>query len=312
MHSAAASLSPRSIRIPGVDLDRQQCRVIAALRAAWNEEILPRAGRVSFDVKQVGRTKELASDADRAASLKLLAAVKAEFPASYSEEHLNLGSNAPAFWQFDPLDGTVFFRQQKLENIAMQGALLVRNRRGEYLPHLAVLYIPAEDRMWFCDKDGKLHYTVKGVETELPRYGASLRGAGALRCQGIYGNLDEQQQLPSRERMNLAFSSLAASLGRPCVVLPPVSGGKGLSRVLSGEADLFVNHLNDSKLWDVAMAAALISAAGGFVHAMSEGRPFKNFHRSQPILMDGVVASIALAPREVYPAVSPDLIEHLA
>lgn len=279
-----------------LDLEAEVLRMCGWMREVATQEVLSRFGRLGLD----GTVDfDISTEADKRASLELIARCGARFPGSYSEEHLlpeRFDAPAGFIWQFDPVDGTIDFANCVQDGFAMHAALLHKRDDGCFIPVAGIVYLPGVDRLWYgwdgvqpvCQEAG-----------QVKKFPAQSRAG--LRCY-LWRFFDNQ-------KLREACSSIAAALpGQPQLEMHICGAmGSGVSSLLSGEIDLLIANQNSSKEWDVAMALPLVRARGGFI-CDCDGREFKSYCRAEPFNSRGVVMSITCRKEEILPHIPAGIV----
>jgi len=192
---------------------------------------------------------EPVTEADRAASRLVLEGLAAAFPddARLSEEDADL--TAPLArgrcWVIDPLDGTQEFVDGRDDWVVMIGLLV------DAEPVLGVVYHPALDQLYRG-----------GPGLGLERLDGNADHGAALRMPAPPADLAALRLVASRSHRSARLAAVKAALGitddTPCG-----SVGLKVTRLASGEFDLYVHPSGGLKVWDTCAPEALVRAAGG-------------------------------------------------
>jgi 3'(2'), 5'-bisphosphate nucleotidase len=148
------------------------------------------------------------------------------------------------YWLVDPLDGTAEFVKRNGEftvNIA-----LMENKR----PVLGVIYAPVTDQLWTSEHG-------KNPSLLSPRSAFTVLVSRSHRTPEV----DEYiNQVLRPEHPDLVIDSQGSSLK--------------FARLVEGSADVYVCY-SKTKEWDTAAADAILTAAGGKVLRISDGKPLE-------------------------------------
>jgi len=164
-----------------------------------------------------------------------------------SEEDLPADrSSFGRYWLVDPLDGTVEFVNRNGEftvNIA-----LIENKR----PVLGVIYAPVYDRMWWTDEQQR--FDRNDAPHERP---FTVLVSRSHRTPEV------------DEYINNVLRPL-----HPDLVIDTQGSSLKFARLVEGTADVYVCY-SKTKEWDTAAADAILTAAGGKVLRISDGKPLE-------------------------------------
>jgi myo-inositol-1(or 4)-monophosphatase len=221
--------------------------VRALVRAAGQEELLPRFNRTGHTVKADG---SILTEADLAVDRRLRAALARHWPhigflseeMSTVEQGALLADRSRPLWCLDPLDGTSNFAAG-IPLFAISLALLVSGQ-----PRLAVTYDPVRDEC-FSAAHGRgawLHHGGNG-ERLGPRHFDVPLGRGVA--------LVDLKRLPRELASRLAHEPPYGSqrnLGSCALEWAWLAAGRGHVYLHGGQ-----------KLWDLAAGLLLLSEAGG-------------------------------------------------
>jgi 3'(2'), 5'-bisphosphate nucleotidase len=194
---------------------------------------------------------EPVTEADRAASRLVLSGLAAAFPddARLSEEDADL--TAPLArgrcWVIDPLDGTQEFVDGRDDWVVMIGLLV------DAAPVLGVVYHPALDQTYRG-----------GPDLGLERLDRGAAHGTALRMPAPPADLARLRMVASRSHRSARLEAAKAALG---IIEDTPCGSVGLkvTRLASGDFDLYVHPSSGLKVWDTCAPEALVLAAGGRV-----------------------------------------------
>ena len=166
------------------------------------------------------------------------------------------------YWLVDPLDGTAEFVKRNGEftvNIA-----LIDNKR----PVLGVIYAPVTDQLWSSEL--ALTMSLRGAERSLPRV---KRGGGNL----VLPQSEKFTVLVSRSHRTPEVDEYIDRILRPAhpdLVIDSQGSSLKFARLVEGTADVYVCY-SKTKEWDTAAADAILTAAGGKVLKISDGKPLE-------------------------------------
>lgn len=155
------------------------------------------------------------------------------------------------YWLVDPLDGTKEFVNRNGEftvNIA-----LIDHKR----PVLGVIYAPVTGQLWAAES-GKLK-----VESK--------------KFSSLYTPLSSFTVLVSRSHRTPEVDDYINKVLRPLhpdLVIDTQGSSLKFARLAEGSADVYVCH-SKTKEWDTAAADAILTAAGGKVLRISDGKPLE-------------------------------------
>lgn len=153
------------------------------------------------------------------------------------------------YWLVDPLDGTVEFVNRNGEftvNIA-----LIENKR----PVLGVIYAPVTNKLWAAE-NGKLWMENENVSP-------------------LSSHFSPFTVLVSRSHRTSEVDSYINKTLRPKypdLIIDSQGSSLKFARLVDGTADVYVCY-SKTKEWDTAAADAILSAAGGKVLRISDGKP---------------------------------------
>lgn len=177
------------------------------------------------------------------------------------------------YWLVDPLDGTQEFVNRNGEftvNIA-----LIDNAR----PVLGVIYAPVSDTLWYAinnkgvRKVAMIHDNRTFEQLDYLTY-------GLLDCE-IWQNTHKPKAerpftvLVSRSHRTHEVDDYIDKYLRPehpDLLIDSCGSSLKFARLAEGSADVYVCY-SKTKEWDTAAADAILSAAGGKVLCISDGRP---------------------------------------
>ena len=155
------------------------------------------------------------------------------------------------YWLVDPLDGTAEFVKRNGEftvNIA-----LIENKR----PVLGVIYAPVTGQLWAAES-GKLK-----VESG--------------KFSSLHTPLFTFTVLVSRSHRTPEVDNYINKVLRPAhpdLVVDSQGSSLKFARLVDGTADVYVCY-SKTKEWDTAAADAILTAAGGKVLRISDGKPLE-------------------------------------
>ncbi len=155
------------------------------------------------------------------------------------------------YWLVDPLDGTVEFVNRNGEftvNIA-----LIENKR----PVLGVIYAPVTGQLW-TSESGKWRVESGKLSTfRFPLSTFTVLVSRSHRTPEVDAYIDKVLR---PEHPDLVIDSQGSSLK--------------FARLVEGTADVYVCY-SKTKEWDTAAADAILTAAGGQVLRISDGKPLE-------------------------------------
>lgn len=281
---------------------KEVANMIAIVREAARQEILPRWGKVAAWQKgEKQGFRDVVTEADLQASTFMLAALRHSFPGSYSEEHDNpLRHEYPHLWQIDPVDGTDEFCNQMVEGYATHAALLKRQADTTYQPVAGILYLPGTDELWHTDGSGAVFFDKAGKGERVQRPPKPKKILGYVRA------------VDPSEKVSQFYSNLGATLNLPVEVVASGGSGASIADLLKEKLNLIVMPYNYTKEWDLAMAEPIIRALGGFICDL-EGNTF-TYNRENspgkdaPYNLNGYVISTAFSKEQLLPHISKDLL----
>lgn len=163
------------------------------------------------------------------------------------------------YWLVDPLDGTAEFVKRNGEftvNIA-----LIENKR----PVLGVIYAPTFDKIWATEngkRNDEAFNESKRVKTENNKFSV-LRSPFTV--------------LVSRSHRTPEVDEYIDRILRPAhpdLVIDSQGSSLKFARLVEGTADVYVCY-SKTKEWDTAAADAILTAAGGKVLKISDGKPLE-------------------------------------
>jgi 3'(2'), 5'-bisphosphate nucleotidase len=199
----------------------------------------------NFAVEQKPGDEGPVTEADKRANEHIVAGLRAAFPedgiiAEESEDQVT-GLSSRRCWFVDPLDGTREFVDRNGEFVVQIGLAI----DGEAA--LGVVLHPTGDHLW-----------------------AGIVGVGAwLETEGVVIGVGLPRTVPkrprfvgSRSRPSTKVRRVADSLGSGPVERCGSVGLKA-SRLVEGQADVYVHFGATTSLWDVCAPEAVIRAAGG-------------------------------------------------
>ena len=187
------------------------------------------------------------------------------------------------YWLVDPLDGTQEFVNRNGEftvNIA-----LIDNAR----PVLGVIYAPVSDTLWYAINNKGVKWVARARGCEMARF----RERKAMRMRGneVAGLLMShclEALKPRRPSASRPFTVLVSRSHRtqevddyidkylrpehPDLLIDSCGSSLKFARLAESSADVYVCY-SKTKEWDTAAADAILSAAGGKVLRISDGRP---------------------------------------
>ena len=156
------------------------------------------------------------------------------------------------YWLVDPLDGTVEFVNRNGEftvNIA-----LIDNKR----PVLGVIYAPVLDKMW-----DSVHVGLSHCGSRIERPFTVL--------------VSRSHRTPEVD----AYINKVLRPAHPDLVIDTQGSSLKFARLAEGSADVYVCY-SKTKEWDTAAADAILTAAGGRVLRISDGKPLEYSKKDYP------------------------------
>ena len=155
------------------------------------------------------------------------------------------------YWLVDPLDGTVEFVNRNGEftvNIA-----LIENKR----PVLGVIYAPVTGQLWTSESGKWKTESGKFSTLQSPLSTFTVLVSRSHRTPEVDAYIDKVLR---PEHPDLVIDSQGSSLK--------------FARLVEGTADVYVCY-SKTKEWDTAAADAILTAAGGQVLRISDGKPLE-------------------------------------
>ena len=187
------------------------------------------------------------------------------------------------YWLVDPLDGTQEFVNRNGEftvNIA-----LIDNAR----PVLGVIYAPVSDTLWYAINNKGVKWIARAQGCEMARL--RERKVMRMRENEVTGFLISHCLEASKPRCSSASRPFTVLVSRshrtqevddyidkhlrpehPDLLIDSCGSSLKFARLAEGNADVYVCY-SKTKEWDTAAADAILSAAGGKVLRISDGRP---------------------------------------
>ena len=162
------------------------------------------------------------------------------------------------YWLVDPLDGTVEFVNRNGEftvNIA-----LIENKR----PVLGVIYAPTLDRIWNAELG------MRNAELLAPKGNSAFLIPNSAFPRPFTVLVSRSHRTPEvDEYINKVLRPL-----HPDLVIDTQGSSLKFARLVEGTADVYVCY-SKTKEWDTAAADAILTAAGGKVLRISDGKPLE-------------------------------------
>jgi 3'(2'), 5'-bisphosphate nucleotidase len=211
-------------------------------------DLVREAGRIvhamqgTVDVRDKGGSLGPVTDADLAAERIVLEGLRASFPADpiLSEESPERPASVDGrLWCVDPLDGTREY-VKGLHEYAVMAGLLVDGH-----PAAGALCVPGENLMFWGWEGGGV-FNDDGSVAMAPHH--SMDDAVLVHSRSHRENL--------RRVVDLLDAGRTVALG---------GCGYKVTRLLLGEAHLYVHAMGGTTWWDSVAPAALVTAAGGHV-----------------------------------------------
>ena len=156
------------------------------------------------------------------------------------------------YWLVDPLDGTVEFVNRNGEftvNIA-----LIENKR----PVLGVIYAPVTDQLWAAE-NGKM-ITENGKRKVLRSPFSVFRSPFSVLVSRSHRTPEVDEYIDKVLRPQ-----------HPDLVIDTQGSSLKFARLVEGTADVYVCY-SKTKEWDTAAADAILTAAGGKILRISDGK----------------------------------------
>lgn len=160
------------------------------------------------------------------------------------------------YWLVDPLDGTAEFVKRNDEftvNIA-----LIENKR----PVIGVIYAPVLDKLWAAENGKLLQANLSPFNSQLSPF--TVLVSRSHRTPEVDEYIDKVLR---PEHPDLVIDSQGSSLK--------------FARLVDGTADVYVCY-SKTKEWDTAAADAILTAAGGKVLKISDGKPLEYDKKDYP------------------------------
>lgn len=270
------------------DYKEEVLRVESLFRTVGRTELLPRLNRVAAASKVVeGDLAENVTEADLAASARILRDLRQRFPGSYSEEEISPDRFSHAIlWQVDPLDGTDEFCAGRRNHFAVQAGLL-REVEGAFEAVAGVIHLPGTEESFFGWGDGvwmERGSASGAVQLSRPHERASHE---TLRCfvRAVDG-------MPFGEGRQY-YERLARSLDRPIELIETGGAGAAFGALLKGEIDIVLLNVDYTKEWDASMADPLVRSLGGWLVGL-DGRPLAYNKKGTNYNAGGVISSLSV------------------
>ncbi len=182
------------------------------------------------------------------------------------------------YWLVDPLDGTAEFVKRNDEftvNIA-----LIENKR----PVLGVIYAPVTGQLWWNDEQCQVRHC-KGGTTEAIHLSPSVDFLPSVEvpsgcCASLRSARNDEHPftvLVSRSHRTPEVDEYIDKVLRPAhpdLVIDTQGSSLKFARLAEGTADVYVCY-SKTKEWDTAAADAILTAAGGKVLKISDGKPLE-------------------------------------
>lgn len=179
------------------------------------------------------------------------------------------------YWLVDPLDGTAEFVKRNDEftvNIA-----LIENKR----PVLGVIYAPVSGDLWTAEATGAAgKSSLRHCISPCRRYDKVPQGG--LPAAGDDGR--PFTVLVSRSHRTPEVDAYIDKILRPehpDLVIDTQGSSLKFARLAEGSADVYVCY-SKTKEWDTAAADAILTAAGGKVLKISDGKPLEYDKKDYP------------------------------
>jgi len=196
------------------------------------------------------------TEADRLANDTICRSLTAKYPniPIISEENkmesYQIRKNFQLCWMVDPLDGTKEFIQRN-GDFTVNIALI---KEGE--PILGVVYQPVNGDLYYAVKDTGAFSIQNGITTQLKTSPFSINEKGL-------------KVVASRSHLNKETAEFIDKLDEPELI----ARGSSLKFLLlaSGQADVYP-RLAPTSEWDTAAAQCILTAAGGIVINVEDGK----------------------------------------
>lgn len=272
------------------DLHNELARAVDIARRAGREAM--RFYKSSLDVQHKGDIKEPVTQADYAANNVIVAALTREFPDDglLSEETPDTARRLSKrrVWMIDPLDGTQGFIDCN-GDFAVQIGLTI-----EGVPHLGVVYQPAQDITYYATKGG-------GCRTQRGDDGQASR----LRVSDIK-DLREIRLAASRSHRSPRMTRIVEEMGFKSEINRGSVGVK-VGLIVTAECDLYVHLSPRTKQWDTCAPEIILTEAGGKVTDIFGDE--LNYNTPDVWNHNGIVASNGACQAEVVARLAPLLSE---
>lgn len=184
------------------------------------------------------------------------------------------------YWLVDPLDGTAEFVKRNDEftvNIA-----LIENKR----PVLGVIYAPVSGDLWTAEATGAAwEFSLRHCISPCGKYDKVPQGE--LPAAADDGRLFLERPftvLVSRSHRTPEVDEYIDKVLRPehpDLVIDTQGSSLKFARLAEGTADVYVCY-SKTKEWDTAAADAILTAAGGKVLKISDGKPLEYDKKDYP------------------------------
>ena len=179
------------------------------------------------------------------------------------------------YWLVDPLDGTAEFVKRNDEftvNIA-----LIENKR----PVLGVIYVPVTEQLWWTDEHSQVRHCERSEAIHLsPRVDflpSVEEPSGCFVANAPRNDGRPFTVLVSRSHRTPEVDEYIDKVLRPehpDLVIDTQGSSLKFARLAEGTADVYVCY-SKTKEWDTAAADAILTAAGGKVLKISDGKPLE-------------------------------------
>ncbi len=274
-------------------------QMLSLIRDAAVTEIIPRYQNVTAEMKyESDNFKDYVTEADKAASKKILSTVRPQFPGSYSEEHKHVDRfDHDLIWQLDPVDGTHEFIVGFRNGFGCNAALLERNTDNDFVPRVGIIYIPMTKEAWYYD-GFETCWEIDGIKQKTP-----LRTKKSI--------VGSQRKVDTNPQLNTIYKQIGIELGLSVKIQEAGGAAAALADLCRGDINLHVFNYDIAKDWDIAMAIPIIEGLGGWVSDL-EGNSFSNLNRpddsgGDPYLRKGFMASIVFTKEQILPHIDPAL-----
>jgi len=257
---------------------------------AGREIVVPNIGR-GITVANVDDVSSVVTETDLAVGQFLLPLLREQYPESFAEEDMNRGY-VDHRWLLDNVDGTGEF----VSGVYRGSSIVLGLLDEQNIPVAGLIHIPQTRETLYGTRRSGPFYEVDGKQKKL-----------ALPPQDKI--VVSQRQLAQVKKLNEFLECLSDKTKLPVEVVMTGGMGSAFLRLMTGELNLYIFPVGDTKEWDTAAVEPMLYRLRGDITDLSGHRlRYGRYGEYGVWHTNGVIASCGLPNRLNH----ENVIRHLA